>query len=140
LNASLDETNVVIHKEINIASPWRSTGAAGACSENADEKNILGIQRTMNDLAERRRFEKSEPRRCRKALSRFTNPGVFADCLMRIINQPKLGILGLGAIENRSRGDQTIRSPIRFDVLRERLATTISRGRRRHSLTSPATG
>ncbi len=56
LNASLDGTNVILHKEINIgiavALDW---GLLVPVVKNADEKNILGIQRNMNDLAERAR-------------------------------------------------------------------------------------
>jgi 2-oxoglutarate dehydrogenase E2 component (dihydrolipoamide succinyltransferase) len=62
LNASLDGTNVVLHKEINIgiavALDW---GLLVPVVKNADEKNILGIQRTMNDLAERARSKKLKP-------------------------------------------------------------------------------
>ena len=64
LNASLDGTNVVLHKEINIgmavALDW---GLIVPVIKNADEKNILGIQRNMNDLAERAAFEKAQARR-----------------------------------------------------------------------------
>ena len=59
LNSSLDGTNIVTHKEINIgiavALDW---GLLVPVVKNADEKNILGIQRTMNDLAERARSKK----------------------------------------------------------------------------------
>src|SRR5712672_1944191 len=54
MNASLDGTNVILHKEINIgiavALDW---GLIVPVIKNADEKNILGIQRNLNDLAER---------------------------------------------------------------------------------------
>ena len=56
VNASLDGTNVVLHKEINIgiavALDW---GLIVPVVKNADEKNLLGIQRNLNDLAERAR-------------------------------------------------------------------------------------
>src|SRR5262249_37343572 len=59
MNASLDGTNVVLHKEINVgiavALDW---GLIVPVIKNADEKNILGIQRNMNDLAERARSKK----------------------------------------------------------------------------------
>ena len=62
LNASLDGTNVVLHKEINIgmavALDW---GLIVPVIKNADEKNLLGIQRTLNDLAERARSKKLKP-------------------------------------------------------------------------------
>ena len=64
LNSSLDGTNIVMHKEINIgiavALDW---GLLVPVVKNADEKNILGIQRTMNDLAERARSKKLQARR-----------------------------------------------------------------------------
>ncbi len=62
LNASLDGTNVILHKEINVgiavALDW---GLLVPVVKNADEKNILGIQRNMNDLAERARSKKLKP-------------------------------------------------------------------------------
>src|SRR5256885_8242447 len=62
LNASLDGTNMVLHKEINIgiavALDW---GLIVPVVKNADEKNILGIQRNLNDLAERARSKKLRP-------------------------------------------------------------------------------
>src|SRR5882672_709940 len=52
LNASLDGTNMILHKEINVgiavALDW---GLIVPVVKNADEKNVLGIQRNMNDLA-----------------------------------------------------------------------------------------
>src|SRR5882757_2890376 len=62
MNASLDGTNVILHKEINIgiavALDW---GLIVPVIKNADEKNILGIQRNLNDLAERARNKKLKP-------------------------------------------------------------------------------
>src|SRR5882724_11834442 len=78
LNASLDGTNVVIHKEINIgiavALDW---GLLVPVVKSADEKNILGIQRTMNDLAERARSKKLKPEEVQESTFSITNPGVF---------------------------------------------------------------
>src|SRR6266850_667156 len=78
LNASLDGTNVVLHKEINIgiavALDW---GLLVPVVKNADEKNILGIQRTMNDLAERARSKKLKPEEVQESTFSITNPGVF---------------------------------------------------------------
>ncbi len=62
LNSSLDGTNVVQRKEINIgvavALDW---GLIVPVVKNADEKNLLGIQRNLNDLAERARSKKLKP-------------------------------------------------------------------------------
>ena len=103
LNASLDGTNIVIHKDINIgiavALDW---GLLVPVVKNADEKNLLGIQRTMNDLAERARSKKLRPEEVQESTFSITNPGVFGGLFgLPVINQPNVGILGLGAIEKR---------------------------------------
>src|SRR5713226_6436655 len=76
LNASRDGTNVVIHKDINIgiavALDW---GLLVPVVKNADEKNLLGIQRTMNDLAERARSKKLKPEEVQEGTFSITNPG-----------------------------------------------------------------
>jgi pyruvate dehydrogenase E2 component (dihydrolipoamide acetyltransferase) len=103
LNASLDGTNVILHKEINIgiavALDW---GLLVPVVKNADEKNILGVQRTMNDLAERARSKKLKPEEVQEGTFSITNPGVFGGLFgLPVISQPNVGILGLGAIEKR---------------------------------------
>jgi pyruvate dehydrogenase E2 component (dihydrolipoamide acetyltransferase) len=103
LNSSLDGTNVVMHKEINIgiavALDW---GLLVPVVKHADEKNILGIQRTMNDLAERARSKKLRPEEVQESTFSITNPGVFGGLFgLPVISQPNVGILGLGAIEKR---------------------------------------
>ena len=103
LNASLDGTNVVLHKDINIgiavALDW---GLIVPVVKNADEKNLLGIQRTMNDLAERARSKKLKPEEVQEGTFSITNPGVFGGLFgLPVISQPNVGILGLGAIEKR---------------------------------------
>ncbi|HEY1859566.1 MAG TPA: dihydrolipoamide acetyltransferase family protein [Gemmataceae bacterium] len=103
MNASLDGTNVIIHKEINIgiavALDW---GLIVPVIKNADEKNILGIQRNLNDLAERARTKKLKPEEVQEGTFSITNPGVFGGLFgLPVISQPNVGILGLGAIEKR---------------------------------------
>src|SRR5712692_6337244 len=103
LNASLDGTNVILHKEITVgiavALDW---GLLVPVVKNADEKNILGIQRNMNDLAERARSKKLKPEEVQESTFSITNPGVFGGLFgLPVISQPNVGILGLGAIEKR---------------------------------------
>jgi len=103
MNASLDGTNVILHKEINIgiavALDW---GLIVPVIKNADEKNILGIQRNLNDLAERARNKKLKPEEVQEGTFSITNPGVFGGLFgLPVISQPNVGILGLGAIEKR---------------------------------------
>jgi pyruvate dehydrogenase E2 component (dihydrolipoamide acetyltransferase) len=103
MNASLDGTNVILHKEINVgiavALDW---GLLVPVIKSADEKNILGIQRNMNDLAERARTKKLKPEEVQESTFSITNPGVFGGLFgLPVISQPNVGILGLGMIEKR---------------------------------------
>jgi len=103
MNASLDGTNVILHKEINIgiavALDW---GLIVPVIKNADEKNLLGVQRNLNDLAERARTKKLRPEEVQEGTFSITNPGVFGGLFgLPVISQPNVGILGLGAIEKR---------------------------------------
>ena len=104
MNASLDGTNVVLHKECNIgmavALDW---GLIVPVIKNAEEKNFLGLQRAINDLAERARTKKLKPEEVAESTFSITNPGVFGGLMgMPVINQPNVGILGLGAVQKRA--------------------------------------
>src|SRR5262249_16267853 len=74
MNSSLDGTNVVLHKEINIgiavALDW---GLIVPVVKNADEKNVLGIQRNLNDLAQRARSKKLKPEEVQEGTFSITN-------------------------------------------------------------------
>ena len=103
VNSSLDGTNVILHKEINIgmavALDW---GLIVPVIKNADEKNILGIQRNLNDLAERARMKKLKPEEVQESTFSITNPGVYGGLFgLPVISQPNVAILGLGMIEKR---------------------------------------
>jgi pyruvate dehydrogenase E2 component (dihydrolipoamide acetyltransferase) len=103
VNASVDGTNIVLHKECNIgiavALDW---GLIVPVIKNAEEKNFLGIARTMNDLAERARAKKLKPEEVAEGTFAITNPGVFGGLFgLPVINQPNVAILGLGTIEKR---------------------------------------
>ncbi|PYU30444.1 MAG: 2-oxoglutarate dehydrogenase, E2 component, dihydrolipoamide succinyltransferase, partial [Acidobacteria bacterium] len=99
VNASADGTNVVLHKEINVgiavALDW---GLIVPVIKSADEKNFLGLQRAINDLAERARSKKLKPEEVQEGTFAITNPGVFGGLMgLPVINQPNVAILGLGA-------------------------------------------
>jgi pyruvate dehydrogenase E2 component (dihydrolipoamide acetyltransferase) len=103
VNSSVDGTNVILHKECNIgiavALDW---GLIVPVIKNAEEKNFLGIARTMNDLAERARAKKLKPEEVAEGTFAITNPGVFGGLFgLPVINQPNVAILGLGTIEKR---------------------------------------
>jgi len=103
VNASVDGTNVVLHKECNIgiavALDW---GLIVPVIKNAEEKNFIGLARATNDLAERARAKKLRPEEVSESTFSITNPGVFGGLFgLPVINQPNVAILGLGAIEKR---------------------------------------
>jgi pyruvate dehydrogenase E2 component (dihydrolipoamide acetyltransferase) len=103
VNASIDGTNVVLHKGCNIgiavALDW---GLIVPVIKNAEEKNFLGLARSMNDLAERARSKKLKPEEVQESTFSITNPGVFGGLFgLPVINQPNVAILGLGTIEKR---------------------------------------
>jgi 2-oxoglutarate dehydrogenase E2 component (dihydrolipoamide succinyltransferase) len=103
VNASADGTNIVLHKEINmgfaVALDW---GLIVPVIKGAEEKNFLGLQRAINDLAERARTKKLKPEEVQEGTFAITNPGVFGGLMgLPVINQPNVAILGLGAIQKR---------------------------------------
>ena len=103
VNASVDGTNIVLHKECNIgiavALDW---GLIVPVIKNAEEKNFFGLARAVTDLAERARAKKLKPEEVMESTFSITNPGVFGGLFgLPVINQPNVAILGLGAIEKR---------------------------------------
>jgi pyruvate dehydrogenase E2 component (dihydrolipoamide acetyltransferase) len=103
VNASVDGTNIILHKNCNIgiavALDW---GLIVPVIKGAEEKNFLGIARSMNDLAERARSKKLKPEEVAESTFSITNPGVFGGLFgLPVINQPNVAILGLGTIEKR---------------------------------------
>ncbi|MFL6247929.1 MAG: 2-oxoglutarate dehydrogenase, E2 component, dihydrolipoamide succinyltransferase [Thermoanaerobaculia bacterium] len=103
LNASMDESNIVYHRELNIgiavALDW---GLIVPVLKRADELNILGASRAINDLGDRARSKKLSPDDVQGGTFTITNPGVFGGLFgLPIINQPQVAILGVGGIKKR---------------------------------------
>jgi 2-oxoglutarate dehydrogenase E2 component (dihydrolipoamide succinyltransferase) len=103
INASMDETNIIYHRDINIgiavALDW---GLIVPVVKNADEKNILGIARVVNDLGERARTKKLSPDEVQGGTFTITNPGIYGGLFgTPIINQPQVAILGVGGVKKR---------------------------------------
>jgi 2-oxoglutarate dehydrogenase E2 component (dihydrolipoamide succinyltransferase) len=103
LNASIRGTDVIYRKQVNIgiavALDW---GLIVPVIKQADNLSLTGITRTLNDLANRARSKKLDPREVQDGTFTITNPGGFGSLMgTPIINQPQVGILGVGAIEKR---------------------------------------
>jgi pyruvate dehydrogenase E2 component (dihydrolipoamide acetyltransferase) len=103
LNSSVDGDSIAYRKDINIgmavALDW---GLIVPVIRNADEKNILGLARSINDLADRARAKKLKVDEVQGGTFTVTNPGVFGSLFgTPVINQPQVAILGIGTIEKR---------------------------------------
>jgi 2-oxoglutarate dehydrogenase E2 component (dihydrolipoamide succinyltransferase) len=103
INASIDGENVVYKKDINLGiAVALDDGLIVPVIKNADEKNVLGLSRSIADVADRARAKRLNPDEVHGGTFTITNPGQFgAQFGMPIINQPQVAILGVGTIEKR---------------------------------------
>ncbi len=104
VNSSIDGNTVVLKKHVNLgcAVALGNTGLIVPVIKHAEEKNLVGVARTLNDLATRARNKKLMPDEVMDGTFTVTNPGVFGTIIgTPIINQPQVAILCLGAIEKR---------------------------------------
>jgi len=104
VNASLDGENIVYKKDINLGiAVALEHGLIVPVIRNADEKNLLGLTRAINDLAIRARGKKLNPEEVQAGTFTITNPGIFGALYgLPLINQPQVAILGVGTIEKRA--------------------------------------
>jgi pyruvate dehydrogenase E2 component (dihydrolipoyllysine-residue acetyltransferase) len=103
VNASVDGTSIVLHREINIGiAVALDAGLIVPVLKGADEKDFLGLQRAVTDLADRARAKKLHPDEVHESTFSITNPGVFGGLMgLPVINQPNVAILAIGAIQKR---------------------------------------
>jgi 2-oxoglutarate dehydrogenase E2 component (dihydrolipoamide succinyltransferase) len=101
LNASLDGNNIVFHNEINIGiAVALENGLIVPVIRAADEKNVLGLQRSIVDLATRSRARQLKPDEVQNGTFSITNFGSFGSLIgTPIINQPQVAILGVGTVD-----------------------------------------
>jgi 2-oxoglutarate dehydrogenase E2 component (dihydrolipoamide succinyltransferase) len=126
VNASIDGTNVLVKKFINlgIAVAMDQGGLIVPVIKNADTKNLVGIAREMTDLARRARLKKLTLEEIQGGTFTITNYGIFGNIIgTPIINQPQLAILGTGAVKKRavvvetSEGDAIVIKPMMYLTL-----------------------
>jgi 2-oxoglutarate dehydrogenase E2 component (dihydrolipoamide succinyltransferase) len=101
VNASIDGTNIIYHNEINIGiAVALEGGLIVPVIRNADEKNVLGLQRSIVDLASRARAKQLKPDEIQGGTFSITNFGSFGSVFATpVINQPQVAILGVGTVE-----------------------------------------
>jgi 2-oxoglutarate dehydrogenase E2 component (dihydrolipoamide succinyltransferase) len=101
INSSIEGFTIVRKKFINlgIAVAIEPSGLIVPNIKNADEKSILGIAKSINDIADRARSKKLTPDDITNGTFTITNYGVFGTIFgTPIINQPEVAILGVGAV------------------------------------------
>jgi 2-oxoglutarate dehydrogenase E2 component (dihydrolipoamide succinyltransferase) len=104
VNASVDGENIVYKKDLNLGiAVALENGLIVPVIRNADEKNLLGLTRAINDLSSRARSKKLNPDEVQGGTFTITNPGIFGALYgLPLINQPQVAILGVGGIEKRA--------------------------------------
>jgi pyruvate dehydrogenase E2 component (dihydrolipoamide acetyltransferase) len=104
VNASIDGDNIIYKKDINLGiAVALDNGLIVPVIRNADEKNLLGLSRAINDLGARARSKKLNPDEVQSGTFTITNPGIFGALYgLPLINQPQVAILGVGGIEKRT--------------------------------------
>lgn len=103
LNAAVDGDRIVMkrHVHLGIAVALES-GLIVPVVLLAEEKDFIGLARDIYDLANRAREKRLKPEEVHGGTFTITNPGVFGGRWgTPILNQPQVGILGLGAIADR---------------------------------------
>jgi 2-oxoglutarate dehydrogenase E2 component (dihydrolipoamide succinyltransferase) len=101
LNASLDGNNIVYHNEIHIGiAVALENGLIVPVIRSADEKNILGLQRAIVDLAGRARSRQLKPDEVVGGTFSITNFGSYGSLIgTPVINQPQVAIIGVGTVD-----------------------------------------
>jgi len=101
LNISLQNGSIIKHKNINIgmAASLDDGNLIVPVIKNADQLNLVGMTKRVNDLALRARANQLKPDDIQDGTYTVTNVGGFGSIMgTPIINQPQVGILALGAI------------------------------------------
>jgi 2-oxoglutarate dehydrogenase E2 component (dihydrolipoamide succinyltransferase) len=104
VNASVDGYNVIKRKNINVGMATALPGGnlIVPVIKNADQKNLAGLAKDVNDLADRARNNKLNPDEIQGGTFTITNFGQFGNLTgAPIINQPQVAILGVGTIQKK---------------------------------------
>jgi len=101
INISVEGDFIIKRKNINLgmAAALPSGNLIVPVIKNADQLNLVGMAKTVNDLANRAKNGKLKPDDTQGGTYTVTNVGTFGSVFgTPIINQPQVGILALGAI------------------------------------------
>lgn len=101
MNISIDGDKIIKRKNINLgmAAALADGNLIVPVIKNADQLNLVGMSKSVNDLASRARNGQLKPDDIQGGTYTVTNVGTFGSIMgTPIINQPQVGILALGAI------------------------------------------
>jgi 2-oxoglutarate dehydrogenase E2 component (dihydrolipoamide succinyltransferase) len=101
INVSVNGTTIIKKKDINIgmATALPSGNLIVPVIKNADRLNLVGLTKSVNELANNARNNKLKPEDIQGGTYTITNVGTFGNVMgTPIINQPQVAILALGAI------------------------------------------
>ncbi|MDX1520446.1 MAG: dihydrolipoamide acetyltransferase family protein, partial [Anaerolineae bacterium] len=103
VNSSWSEQGLLLKQQINLGMAVSiPDGLIVPVLKHADELNLSGLARQVNDLADRARANRLQPDEVQGGTFTITNHGVSGSLFATpIINQPQCGILGVGKIEKR---------------------------------------
>jgi 2-oxoglutarate dehydrogenase E2 component (dihydrolipoamide succinyltransferase) len=104
VNISVDGTSIVIRKDVNIgmAAALPSGNLIVPVIKGADQLNLAGLTKSVNDLANRARAGQLKPEEIQGGTFTITNVGTFGNVMgTPIINQPQVAILAVGAIRKK---------------------------------------
>tara|TARA_A100001011_G_scaffold277817_1_gene287565 strand:+ start:10023 stop:11336 length:1314 start_codon:yes stop_codon:yes gene_type:complete len=104
INISVEEDKIIKKGNINIgmATALPSGNLIVPVIKNADQLNLLGITKKVNDLANRARMNQLKPEEIQGGTYTITNVGTFGNIMgTPIINQPQVAILAFGAIKKK---------------------------------------
>ncbi|MEM9929721.1 MAG: dihydrolipoamide acetyltransferase family protein [Bacteroidota bacterium] len=104
VNVSVDGDNILVKKNLNIgmATALPSGNLIVPVIKNADELNLVGLTKRVNDLANRARNNKLDPADIQGGTFTVTNVGTFGNVMgTPIINQPQVAIMAVGAIRKK---------------------------------------
>jgi 2-oxoglutarate dehydrogenase E2 component (dihydrolipoamide succinyltransferase) len=104
INVSVNGQQIIVKKDINIgmATALPSGNLIVPVIKRADQLNMVGLSKSVNDLANRARQNKLQPDEVKEGTFTLTNLGSFGNLMgTPIINQPQVAILAVGAIKKK---------------------------------------
>jgi 2-oxoglutarate dehydrogenase E2 component (dihydrolipoamide succinyltransferase) len=104
INVSIDGTRIIVKKDINIgmAAALPTGNLIVPVIKGADQMNLVGLTKQVNDLANRARAGQLKPDEIQGGTFTLTNVGTFGNVMgTPIINQPQVAIMAVGAIRKK---------------------------------------